>query len=980
MNQKVGINVSATADTSQVEQAINALGQKIAQANRVQYAPVSPKSIDDVRKLNAALGEVLKTQAGLRQRLRATGQEGTAFTDWDWSRMYPHTASRGVAMQSTFERVVGPGRFTAPPPVQPPGQQPPGGGGGGGGGSALPGMGMRVVQAGLGAAGPAGGVAAGALGTGMSAGFGAGLMGLVGGIAALGVGKLVGAIAEKVGQAEQNNVDYDKLKRMLGDVGVAFDSLKTVVQGAAGQMSITFAEAGKLGTQFAKLSNLSSDQYKSIGDEIESGVGLSRSFGLDPSQGVGVLGQMRGMGITTNTQESRRFALLLGETIGKSGAFAKAEEVFEAIGGYATSQTRNSMGAANVAGYAGMYSAMAGSGIPGMDPAGAAGLLNKINSVLAGGGAKGEASQFFTGIVGHRMGLDPIQTQILREGGAFATNSEAFGEGSAAARYGISGPGGDQTFLQASLDELRGQYGGNKGQLAQATANHLGVGMRQAMALLTLDPNQMGEMQGYAGDLTKMSSKGIGNLSKALYGSADDRSAMKADFLGRTGADAISAEDAAKLRGAGSDKELKAALATIAAKYDQERTTGSDIRDSKNLLDNIKTSIADKLVPLNQAMRDGILFLAGGGKKSRLEVMKDIEGVESKGRQQAITTEYESKLKAAGLARFSARTAITELAEKNRKAVLAGEMTPEEHQRQMAPLMKREREAMEQDAAAREWHTQALNEERKLREKNVENLEKAEAAERASTLPGAPGDQSAAETARLARHGRSPGGASAGRSGYDPLNNSRTAGSTSEAMKDFMDRGWTKEQAAGIVSNLWSESKMRPNAVGDGGKAYGIAQWHPDRQADFERWAGKSIRDATVAEQRAFVHYELTQGKERRAGALLKGAQTAGDAGSIVSQHYERPKDRYGEASKRAALAESIARRTSEGTPAGSLGAPSGGSNSGAAYNVTADDITVRIIDDKTGKPMGPPQTIPTRVGAASPYGALRTGGVTGQW
>jgi hypothetical protein len=47
-------------------------------------------------------------------------------------------------------------------------------------------------------------------------------------------------------------------------------------------------------------------------------------------------------------------------------------------------------------------------------------------------------------------------------------------------------------------------------------------------------------------------------------------------------------------------------LGQIAARYDQERTEGSDIRDSKNNLDNIKTSLADKLVPLTQAMREPI--------------------------------------------------------------------------------------------------------------------------------------------------------------------------------------------------------------------------------------------------------------------------------------------------------------------------------------------------------------------------------------
>ena len=129
------------------------------------------------------------------------------------------------------------------------------------------------------------------------------------------------------------------------------------------------------------------------------------------------------------------------------------------------------------------------------------------------------------------MGLDPIQLQVLREGGAFATNDEAFGPGSVAARYGLSGPSGDGTFLQGTIGALRGAYGGDKGLLAQATANHLGVNMRQAMALLSVDPKQMGEMSKY-GDLTKLSGSGISNLSTALYGSAGDRRSL-ADSLAR---------------------------------------------------------------------------------------------------------------------------------------------------------------------------------------------------------------------------------------------------------------------------------------------------------------------------------------------------------------------------------------------------------------------------------------------------------------
>ena len=121
-----------------------------------------------------------------------------------------------------------------------------------------------------------------------------------------------------------------------------------------------------------------------------------------------------------------------------------------------------------------------------------------------------------------------------------------------------------------------------------------------------------------------------------------------------------------------------------------------------------------------------------------------------------------------------------------------------------------------------------------------------------------------------------------------------------------MSMGWTPAQSAGIAANLQAESGFRPNAVGDGGLAYGIAQWHPDRQAYFEKVMGKPIAGSTLEEQMAFVHTELTS-TERVAGYALKGCDTAAEAGACVSKMYERPADREGEAAKRAALAAKIA-------------------------------------------------------------------------
>ncbi|WP_186104937.1 phage tail tip lysozyme [Burkholderia gladioli] len=140
-----------------------------------------------------------------------------------------------------------------------------------------------------------------------------------------------------------------------------------------------------------------------------------------------------------------------------------------------------------------------------------------------------------------------------------------------------------------------------------------------------------------------------------------------------------------------------------------------------------------------------------------------------------------------------------------------------------------------------------------------------------------------------------------------PADPAAARGLQQRALAFFQRAGWTPQQAAGVVSNLWSESALRANVPGDNGTAYGIGQWHADRQADFAAWAGKDIRDSSLDEQLAFVNYELTKGKESAAGALLRAAQNANQAGQIVSRYYERPSDVDGEAVRRGQLAAQIA-------------------------------------------------------------------------
>jgi hypothetical protein len=134
------------------------------------------------------------------------------------------------------------------------------------------------------------------------------------------------------------------------------------------------------------------------------------------------------------------------------------------------------------------------------------------------------------------------------------------------------------------------------------------------------------------------------------------------------------------------------------------------------------------------------------------------------------------------------------------------------------------------------------------------------------------------------------------------------------AIAYFVSLGWTPAQAAGIVANLFAESHLNPEAVGDGGQAYGIAQWHADRQAIFASVMGKNIRGSSVEDQLAFVHSELN-GNEKAAGDALRACVTATEAGACVSKRYERPGDAEGEAARRGALAAKFAGEQPAETP-----------------------------------------------------------------
>ena len=122
-----------------------------------------------------------------------------------------------------------------------------------------------------------------------------------------------------------------------------------------------------------------------------------------------------------------------------------------------------------------------------------------------------------------------------------------------------------------------------------------------------------------------------------------------------------------------------------------------------------------------------------------------------------------------------------------------------------------------------------------------------------------------------------------GRAAQPQGDNARTA------FNYFVNAGYTPEQASGIVGNLMQESGpgLDPTIYGDGGNAFGIAQWN-DRQDNYRGWAAANGRDPNdLQTQLDFITYELGS-TETRARDALRVADTPQEAAAAFLG-FERP-------------------------------------------------------------------------------------------
>jgi soluble lytic murein transglycosylase-like protein len=683
----IKIPVEAKLDQGDLNQSIqqfvtqfNKLGAAVAQANKVKFDPIGKATIDDLRKVREQFDSLQKISGALSRRMKDTGQGGKGFFDLDWGRLYSDPNARAREMRKAFEYVTGrsfgagaapaPGVPPRPAPVPPPAPPVP---------PPSPSASWRahgrgIVGAGLRATGGMGAAADNALSAGAAGGLAVGTGAFVGGLVALGVSKIIGGVMSKVGDAQDELIQIDTLKRALGDVNVGFGTLKASLRDAADDLQVPINEAGRLGSAFAKIADLAPSAHKTLADEIAIGGGFGRSFGMSPATSNAFFAQMRLLQTTTNARESRSLALTIGEAIARSGAFAKADEVLQAIGNFATQQTRLGLVSANVPGYAGLMAGMVATKTPGLDPAGAARVIGAANAAVARGGAAGEAGQFFLmQALGTRLGLNPVQTKVLEEQGLFGTGARTFGKGGLydqyARAFGGRTPSTDgaafhRTVLSLVMGNLERMYAGRPDLMADAMSNLFGVNTSQAMALAVTAHDHPGALGGIqarlkrAGiDLSKVNATGIEALARVETG---DRSVLEAqanDLLGRTGSQALSKDERDRLRTAmagGDTEKLRDVLAALTATRSQQETLGRSIRQGLVGIQNELQRTAGKLVsPLND-IRIGVLSLAGVGKgMGPIELREKVRNAERDeigrlaGKQaKVVNNDYDAKVEA----------------------------------------------------------------------------------------------------------------------------------------------------------------------------------------------------------------------------------------------------------------------------------------------------------------------------------------------
>lgn len=144
---------------------------------------------------------------------------------------------------------------------------------------------------------------------------------------------------------------------------------------------------------------------------------------------------------------------------------------------------------------------------------------------------------------------------------------------------------------------------------------------------------------------------------------------------------------------------------------------------------------------------------------------------------------------------------------------------------------------------------------------------------------------------------------------YKPVNNIKVA---KKAYDYYLNRGINANVAAGIVGNLYKESGLNTQALGDKGTAYGLAQWRGNRLSNLKTYAAKKGKPASDFNTQ--LDYVLEEQGENAVLNMMQN-QSPEQAARTFADKYERPNPKYADYGTR----QSVARQLTQMRYGGSL-------------------------------------------------------------
>ncbi|AHE97182.1 lytic transglycosylase domain-containing protein [Thioalkalivibrio paradoxus] len=525
-----------------IQRAIQRAGQEGKAFSEMDLSHPELKDLErDMARLRSSMLALQRISPGSQfaRGLKQSGQAGMDPWAVDWRRAFPEQQQRDKALhrlvQGSGHAYGGDG-----------GQRPPGGGG---------------------FAAPMGGSLGTLARTALPIAMGGGL---------------VASLMRGLREADQTSEATDTLMR-YDELGRTFDELRDSVTGLLTQFGLANAEAARLAEGYARASG----EVEGATDAVKDSVALARGLGMNAEGTTRAFGSLQFSGVF-DRQDRREFATMLAEMIGRSGMYARGDELLGQVTRMADRVWEATLEAPNtraiMEAYSAMFDVSAATGKTALKGGAGERILAAADAGVRNIGG-GEAGEFFmyralSGVTG-----DIYKQRYLRDYGAFGTPGQAFG-------------GDDnRTLLQIVMDQFRRDAKNLNNPYASYSAlgGFFNISSRQAEAMMAVDK--------------QMRQSGLGNMQSLLEQSGVDLSEMDASGLGQIAkiieearaAGPVNVEDVADaIRRAAEEGRIQ----TVASESNREMARLSDqleqlMRDARPLLTNLTGYLADGVGVVN---------------------------------------------------------------------------------------------------------------------------------------------------------------------------------------------------------------------------------------------------------------------------------------------------------------------------------------------------------------------------------------------